>query len=62
MLWNSDQGIIDSTGTETWPILSYMLVTAKKIKELFTPTENVIAASVRCVSSTPVILNARSSD
>ena len=36
-----------------------MFVMAKKIKELFTPTLNGISASVRCVSSMVVILNAK---
>ena len=35
---------------------------SKKIIELLTPTYNGIAASVRCVSSIPVVLNARLPD
>ena len=34
----------------------------KEIKELFTPTLNEIAASVRCVSYKPVFLNAKMPD
>ena len=36
-----------------------MFVMAKKIKELFTSTLNGITASVRCVSSIIVVLNAK---
>ena len=36
-----------------------MFVIAKKIKELFTSTLNRIAASVRCVSSMIIVLNAQ---
>ena len=36
-----------------------MFVMAKKIKELFTSTLNGIPASVRCVSSIIVVLNAK---
>ena len=36
-----------------------MFVIAKKIKELFTSTSNEIAASVRCLSSMIVVLNAK---
>ena len=36
-----------------------MFVMAKKIKELFASTLNKITASVRCVSSIVVILNAK---
>ena len=52
---NSGQGIIDSTGTETRQIFFHMFVMAKSFKELFAPTLNGIAASVRCVFSTPVV-------
>ena len=38
---------------------SHMFVTANFFKELFTFTYNGIAASVNCVSSTLVVLNAR---
>ena len=38
-----DQGIIDYTGTETWQTFSRMLT----MEELFTPTLNGIAVSVR---------------
>ena len=36
-----------------------MPVTEKKFKELLTPAQNGIAASVGCVSSTPAVLNTR---
>ena len=36
-----------------------MFVMAKKIKELFASTLNGIPASVRCVSSVTVVLNAK---
>ena len=36
-----------------------MFVMAKSFEELLTPTLNGIAASVRYVSSMPVVLNAR---
>ena len=55
----SNQGIIDSKGTETRQIFSRMFVMAKKIKELFASTLNGITARVRCVSSIIVVLNAK---
>ena len=36
-----------------------MFVMAKKIKELFVSTLNEVTASVRCVSSMIVVLNAK---
>ena len=54
-----NQGIINCKGTETRQSLFHMFVIAKKIKELFAPTLNGIAASVRCVSSIIVVLNAK---
>ena len=51
------QGIIDWTGTET-----YMFVMDKKLKRLFASTLNVIAVSVRCVSSMIVVINAKLPD
>ena len=36
-----------------------MPVTEKKFKELLTPAQNGIAASVGCVSSMPAVLNTR---
>ena len=44
---------------ETWQIFSRMFVMAKEIKELFAYTLNRILASVKCVSSMIVILNAK---
>ena len=55
-LW---QGIIDSTGTKAWQLFSCMPSKVKIFKKLLTPTWNGIAASVRYVSSTPVVINAR---
>ena len=55
-------GIIDYTGAETWQIFPRMPVTAKFFKELFTPTGNGIAVSVRYVSSAPANLCARFND
>ena len=52
-------GIIDRKGMETRQIFSRMFVKAKKIKELFAYTLNGIAASVTCVSSMIVVLNAK---
>ena len=49
------QGRIDPTGTETWQFFSHMLGTLKK--QLFTPSQNKLVASVSCVSSTLVALN-----
>ena len=46
------------TGTETWQIFSRMFEIAKKLKKLFPSTLNGITASVRCVSSIIVVLNA----
>ena len=46
-----------SKGTETQQILSHMFVI--NIKELFASTLNEITASVRCVSSMIVVLNAK---
>ena len=53
-----NQGIKYSTGTENWQIFSYVC-DGKKMKELFTPTWNGIDSSVRCVSSTSIVLNAK---
>ena len=53
------QRIIDCTGTETWPIFSRMSVKPNIFKQLFTHTWNGIAVNFRCVSSTPVVLDAR---
>ena len=47
------------TGTETRQIFSRMFVMAKKFKKLFASTLNGITASVRCVSSFIVVLNAK---
>ena len=44
---------------ETRQIFSLMFVIAKKFKELFASTLNGIPASVRCVSSMIVVLNAK---
>ena len=55
----TNQGIIDWTGTETQQISSRMFVIEKVLKSFFTSTLNKIAASVRCVSSTPVVLNVK---
>ena len=44
---------------ETQQIFSRMFVIAKKIKELFTPTLNGIAARVKCVSSTTVVAKSK---
>ena len=52
-------GIIDCKGTETRQIFSGMFVMAKKIKELIASTLNRITASVKCVSSMIVVLNAK---
>ena len=41
------QGIIDSTATETANSFSYVKRMAKEFKELFNPTLNETAASVR---------------
>ena len=50
------QGIINCKGTETQQIFSR---NSKKIKELFASTLNGITASVRCVFSNIVVLNAK---
>ena len=42
----SNQGIIDSTGTETRQIVSHMFVMAKIFEKLFISTWNGIAVSV----------------
>ena len=56
----SKQGIIIVlTENEILQFFSSISATAEKIKELFTPTWNGIAASVRCVSSAPVGSSAR---
>ena len=52
------QGITDLTGTKTRQIFSRMFVMAK----LFASALNRIAASVRCVSSMIVVLNAKLTD
>ena len=52
------QGIIDCKGTETRQIFFTYVCNGKKIKELFASTLNEITASVRCVSSMIVVLNA----
>ena len=52
------RGIIDCEGTETRQIFSRMFVMANKFYELFASILNGIPASVRCVSSTIVVLNA----
>ena len=49
------------TGMETRQFLSCMFVIAK-IKELFASTLKILAASVRCVSSMIVLLNAKLPD
>ena len=43
---------------ETWQLFSRVFVIAKKLKKLFASTLNRITASVRCVSSIIVVLNA----
>ena len=52
------QGIIDCKGTETRQIFFTYVCNGKKIKEFFASTLNEITASVRCVSSMIVVLNA----
>ena len=58
----TNQGIIDFTGTEAWQFFSHVFVTPIENKELFTPTQNRMTASVSLVPETLVILNARSLD
>ena len=54
------QGIINiNRNGNSANFFSRMFVMAKKIKELFASTFNGIAASVRCVSSMMVVLNAK---
>ena len=55
-------GIIDCKGTETQQIFFSYACNGKKIKELFASSLNGIAASVRCVSSKTVGLNAKLPD
>ena len=50
---------MDCEGTETQQIFSRMFVMAKKLKSFFASTLNGIAASVKCVSSMIVVLNAK---
>ena len=50
------------TGTETRQIFFSYVCNSKKIKELFASTLNGIVASVKCVSSMVVILNAKFPD
>ena len=57
----SQQGIIDLNRNGTH-IFSRMFVMAEKIKELFASALNRVPASVRCVSSMIVILNAKLTD
>ena len=52
------QGIIVLTGMQTRQLFCRMFVMAEKIKELFASTLNGITASVICVSSMIVVLNA----
>ena len=54
-----DQGIIDPTRKETWQKFFSYVCNRNFFSKLFTPTFNGITASVRCVSSILVILNAR---
>ena len=49
-------GIIDSTETETRRSFSRMFEKAKFVKELFTPTVNGMAVSVRYLFSMPVVV------
>ena len=51
------QGIIDCTGNSANFFL--YVKNYKKIKELFSSTLNGITASVRCVSSMAVVINAK---
>ena len=56
------QGIIDSTGTDTWQIfLLYVCKNKFFLKSCLTLTPSFIGVdvSVRYVSSTPVVLDAR---
>ena len=53
------QGIEDIQEQKLGKIFSCMLTTAKIVKELSTPALNGISVSVRCVSSTPVVMDAR---
>ena len=55
------QGIIDYIRVETMQILSCVFVIAKN-KEFFISILNIIAASVRWVSSTQVVLNTKLTD
>ena len=48
-----------STGPETHQIFFSYVCNGKKIKELFASTLNGIPASVKCVSSMIVVLNAK---
>ena len=57
-----DQGVIDSIGMETRRYFFSYVCNSKKIKELFASILNSIAVSVRWVSSTQVVLNAKLAD
>ena len=54
--------MINSTGTETRQFSSHMPIKGKFLKSFFISTLNGTAVSVRYVSSTPVVLDARLND
>ena len=54
-----NQGIIDPNWNGNSATFFSYVCNGKKIKELFASTLNGITASVRCVSSTLVVLNAK---
>ena len=56
--WIVNQGIIDLTRNGNLATFFSYVCNGKKIKELFASTLNGITASVRCVSSIIVVLNA----
>ena len=56
---SSAQGIIDMNRNRDSAIFFSYICYGKKIKELFASTLNGILASVRCVSSMIVVLNAK---
>ena len=56
--WN-DQGMKDLSGTKTRQSFFSYVCNSKIIKELFASTLNRITASVRCVCSTAVVVNAK---
>ena len=58
----SNQGITDMNRNGNSAIFLSYVYNSKKIKELFASTLNRIAASVRCLSSMIVVLNAKLPD